>query len=63
MTIWWVVLVIVAVLWMGTWYFWGFDWHQISLGVLTGTMLASWAYDMTGGKVPDSWRPKPPRSR
>ena len=61
-TIWWVIWPIVALGWLGTGYSFGFDWHQIALGVFTGLVLATWAIEITGNKVPDSWRSKPPRS-
>lgn len=61
--IWWVIWPLVAVGWIGTGYFFGFDWHQIALGAFTGGVLATWAIEITGNKVPDSWRSKPPRNR
>lgn len=61
--IWWVLWPMIGLLWLGTWYFWGFNWHQLLLGVGTGGVLATWAIEITGNKVPDSWRGKPGRRR
>jgi hypothetical protein len=57
---WWWVWPIVALLWAGTAYSFGFDWRSIALGFITGGLLAVWAIDLTGNKVPDWWRSKPP---
>jgi hypothetical protein len=53
---------IVSLLWVGSWYF-GLirDWHSLMLGLGTGAVIAAWAIDVTGGKIPSSWRSKPPR--
>lgn len=53
--IWWAAWAIVAVMWSGQWYVDGFDWGQIALGAFTGMILAAWAIDITGNKVPESW--------
>ena len=60
-TIWWIAWLIVAMLWIGTGYFFGYDWRQIALGALSATVLTGWAVEITGNKVPESWRNKPPR--
>jgi hypothetical protein len=39
--IWWLAWTIVALLWLGAWYFWGFDWHQVLLAFVTGSMRAT----------------------
>jgi formate/nitrite transporter FocA (FNT family) len=53
---------VVGIAWVGSWYFDMIkDWHSVLLGGLTGAILAAWAIDVTGGKVPDSWRSKTPR--
>lgn len=57
---WWVVLAVVAAFWAATAYVGDAHWPSIGLGFGTGAMLACWAFDMTGGKVPDSWRRDPP---
>lgn len=51
---------IVALLWAWAWYFRTFDWEMIALGGFTGMVLATWAIEITGNKIPDSWRPKEP---
>lgn len=61
--IWWVIWPIVALQWVGYLYFREFDWWSIALGAGTGLVLATWAIEITGNKVPDSWRSKPPRRR
>lgn len=59
----WILLaVLIAIFWSNQWYFRGIDWPQIMLGVGTGAVLASWAIEVTGNKVPDSWLTKPPSS-
>lgn len=60
--IWWAAWTIVALLWFGQWYS-GFDWPQIMLGVGTGAILAAWAIEITGNKVPESWTNAARRSR
>lgn len=54
----WVVL---ALVWAGNAYFLPIDWRSVALGVMTGCVLVAWAMDLTGGKIPASWRSKPPR--
>jgi hypothetical protein len=43
-------------------YSFGFDWRSVALGFGTGGILVAWAMDITGNKVPNWWRSKPPRS-
>ena len=50
--IWWLGWALVLLGWIGTWYSFGFDWHQIALGGFTGLVLAAWASEMTGNKAP-----------
>lgn len=38
------------------------DWVSVSLGAGIGVVLTAWAIEITGNKVPDSWRRKSPRS-
>lgn len=38
------------------------DWVSLCLGVFIGVVLLAWAVDITGNKIPDSWRGKPPRT-
>lgn len=58
---WWSTWLVVALAWAGYLYFHPFDWWSVAIGIGTGCMLTAWAMDMTGGKVPESWRSKPPR--
>lgn len=58
--VWWVLWPIIALAWVGQWYFDGFDWTQIALGAFTGMALASWAIEITGNQVPKSWTREPP---
>lgn len=51
----------VAALWVWTLVDGAVDWNSAALGGITGMLLASWAIVKTGGKVPESWRTKPPR--
>jgi hypothetical protein len=60
-TIWWVLWPILALQWIATGYFWGFDWHQLALGGFTGLVLATWAIEVTGNKVPRWMKGSPPR--
>lgn len=55
---WWMGWTVLAALWIGQGYFDGFDWVQLLLGVGTGAMLAAWAIEKTGNRIPDTWRSK-----
>lgn len=60
-TIWWVAWGIVVALWAVQFARHGlasFDWDQIALGGLTVGVLVIWATEITGNKVPESWRRK-----
>lgn len=54
--IWWVLWPAVALLWVAGFYFEFLDRTSILLGLGTGAMLATWAIEITGNKVPESWR-------
>lgn len=57
-TVWWVIWPIIALLWVAQIYLHGWssiDWFQIALGGLTMGVLATWAIEITGNKVPASW--------
>lgn len=54
--IWWIVWPIVVLGWIWYLYFFEFTWVPIALGFLTGGILASWAIEVTGNRVPESWR-------
>ncbi len=58
MKIYWIAAIVLALLWIGQWYFDGFDWEQIMLGLGTGILLTAWAIDVSGNKIPESWRRK-----
>lgn len=49
-----------VLLWAWYAYFMQADWISIGLGFGTGIVFASWAVDVTGNRVPASWRGKPP---
>lgn len=55
--IWWFLwLVALPLVWAGYLYFHGLDLWSIAVGGATGGILASWAIEITGNKVPNSWR-------
>jgi hypothetical protein len=56
---WKVVLPIIALLWAWYFYFMPFDWVSLMLGFVTGGVLTAWLIEVTGNKIPDSWRSKP----
>lgn len=56
--IYWIAWSVVALLWIAQWYAGGIVWDQIMLGIGTGGVLTAWAIEITGNKVPDSWRRK-----
>lgn len=58
--IWFIIWPIIAALWFGTWFFFGFNWHQLALGFGTGGVLATWAIEVTGNKTPE-WMGSPRR--
>lgn len=60
--IWWVAWPFLALLWIWYFYFMPFQWHGIALGFLSGGFLTGWALEVTGNKVPDSWRRQGPTS-
>lgn len=53
--LWKAAFAFVAFFWLLQWHD-GFDWDNISLGVISGTVIALWAMEKTGGEVPESWR-------
>lgn len=53
---WRLVLPIIGLAWIWYLYFMPFDWPSIALGLMTGGGIVAWAIDVTGNKVPDSWR-------
>ncbi|WP_017960008.1 hypothetical protein [Rhizobium leguminosarum] len=60
---WKAVLAVIVFTWIWYLYFQPFNWPSIALGLLTGAGVVAWAIDITGNKIPDSWRGKASRSR
>ena len=58
-TIWWVLWPMIAAMWVGFIYFDMVDWPSAAIGGLTLGVLATWAIEVTGNKVPESWRRDP----
>lgn len=57
---WWLAWSVLALVWAGNLYFFPIDLRSVALGLYTGCIIVAWAMDITGGKVPESWRTKPP---
>ncbi|MFI3905661.1 hypothetical protein [Ochrobactrum sp. S1502_03] len=55
----WAAFLVVGLVWAGYLYSFKFDWVPLALGGFTGIMLTAWAIEITGNKVPDSWKKKP----
>lgn len=51
--------VVLVLLWAWYFYFMPFAWHGIALGFITGGVFTAWVIEITGNKVPTSWRGKP----
>lgn len=62
-TIWWVIWPILALCWAWYFYFFDFSWPAIALGIFTGLVLATWAIEITGNKVPEWMKSHPRRNR
>jgi hypothetical protein len=60
--IWWIVSIIIALNAVDYLYFRTPDWWGMGLGFIAGTVLATWAIEVTGNKVPDLLRGKSRRS-
>lgn len=60
--IWWLLGLGLAFNWAVYFYFRDFDWWSVAMGGASGLILATWAIEITGNKIPDSWRGKPPRT-
>jgi hypothetical protein len=54
--LWWVLWAAVILLWVWYLYFFEFDWPAIAIGGFTMGVLITWSVEMTGNKVPGSWR-------
>ena len=61
--IYWAVAAILIFSWLGYFYFRAPDWWSLALGGFTAGALVTWAIEITGNKVPESWRPKEPPRR
>lgn len=55
--IYWILWPIIALGWLGSWYFDLIQWHSVALGGFTMAVLVTWATEVTGNKVPD-WMAK-----
>lgn len=53
--IWWAAWTMVAIGWALNLYSEPISWRWVALGAVTGMILASWAIEITGNKVPESW--------
>jgi hypothetical protein len=60
---WLIVAIIGALMWLWLWYFEEIHWLQVGVGFFTGMMFMAWGIEVTGNKVPASWRRKTPGSR
>ncbi|ASP50961.1 hypothetical protein CDO31_04850 [Sinorhizobium meliloti] len=56
------VFPVLAVTWALNLYSNPIDWLSVGLGLFTGIVFTAWILEITGNKVPSSWRPKAPRS-
>lgn len=54
--IWWFMWPAIALLWAWYLYFYEFDWPSVAIGGLTMGVLVIWGTEITGNKVPESWR-------
>lgn len=54
--IWWVWAILLPLIWAGYLLYIDIDWPSVALGGVSIGVLASWAIEVTGNKVPDSWR-------
>lgn len=54
--VWWLGWAMVAICWIAYLSSREFDWMPVAIGAITGMTLATWAIEITGNKVPDSWR-------
>ncbi|WP_273727469.1 hypothetical protein [Brucella gallinifaecis] len=55
---WWLAWTMVALCWIGFVYYGIVDWYSVALGGFSVGILASWAVDKTGNRIPGSWRGK-----
>lgn len=62
-TIWWVLWVGIALLWVGYLSYREFDKEAIFLGIGTGCVFALWAMEMKGDNSVPAWMVPKPRKR
>lgn len=55
---WGLLAFLIALLWAGYLYSFSADWVSIGLGFGTGGIFMAWGLEVTGNKVPASWRGK-----
>lgn len=60
--VWWILWPVIAFGWIVFYVNDMIDWRSVALGGATLGVLATWAIEVTGNRVPDSWRSKPPGS-
>lgn len=53
---WWAAWLVVGLIWAGYLTYHKLDLWSLAVGGLTIGMLASWAIDKTGNRIPDSWK-------
>ncbi|WP_273773288.1 hypothetical protein [Brucella intermedia] len=58
MKIYWIAGGLLSLAWLHQLVFEVPDWGQLLLGIGTGCVLAAWAIEISGDKVPESWRRK-----
>lgn len=61
--IWTFWMIALPLIWAGFFAYHGpVPWKWVALGVLSGIVLSCWAIEITGNKVPGSWRRETPGS-
>lgn len=56
---WRIAVPLVAIAWGLNLYSRELDWVSVGLGAFTGIVFTAWMIDITGNKIPNSWRGKP----
>lgn len=54
-TVWWMAAALLIFNWTTFLMFHDLDWWPVCLGLGSGVLLALWAVEMTGNKIPKSW--------
>ena len=60
--IWYLAALVLSAIWVATFLVHDIDRHSVFLGAATAGFVCCWAFDITGGKMPRSWRRKPPNA-